>query len=363
MAPTKDQTKTKTAYYPQAKSGTKLVWTRGGERPVRDIQKSELPSNVILVERWLKDLEINRYSSAFVTSSKYSAMRFLEYLAGRKLHLSDVGKPGFMDYVGDLRSDPEIKTLAALCRHLNVLVALFRDIAEDPKSGVDEVAWVRLATIRRRQREDYANGIERHQRRALDPEEAATFLEGIHDLRDKAIAAVFWATGIRSGELVALEGKDVIFDDQGATITLHPHAKRTPTKGDFMRPPVSKEVAELLKEYGLRRALKLDGPLFPSHTGRSMTRTDVNRRIRLWAERTGINGNGLPDLTTHGLRWSFTTTLVKRGCPEWAIARLRGDSPEKGPYPMVGHYTESDEKELRAIYLKHWPEIGIMLTV
>jgi integrase len=346
-------------YYVVPKSGTKLVWTRGGvKRSVRDVRKSGRPSNVDLGERWLRDLETNRFSTAFVTSSKYSLMRFFEYLADRGLHVSDVGRADFMDYVGRLRDDPEIRTLAALRRHLNVLVSFFRDLSEDERSGVEEVLWVRLAAIRRKQRQDYTTGVARTQRRALDEDEALRFLEGIHDARDKAMAALLWSTGIRNGELVALQGKDVVFDEAGATITLHPHAKRNPTVGDLMQAFLTKDVAEILRGYGNRRDVGLEGPLFPSYSGKPLTRTDVNRRIRLWAERAGINGDpGRPDLTTHGLRWTFTTTLVKRGCPEWAVARLRGDTRERS---MVSHYTgDAGEKELRAIYLKYWPELGL----
>lgn len=91
-------------------------------------------------------------------------------------------------------------------------------------------------------------------------------------------------------------------------------------------------------------------PSFRPTRASPLTRTDVNRRIRLWAKRTGINGDReKPDLTTHGLRWSFTTILVKRDCAEGAIARLRGDSREKS---MVTYHTGDDEKELREIYLK-----------
>lgn len=356
-------------YYRGPSTGLKLVVSRewhgpqlGGWKKIPDVRMKGRPSNVQLAERWLDDLsKAYKFSGAYVTGCKYTIARYLVFLADRKLHVSKTGKRDVLEYVKVLRSDPKVKALATLRRHLNILVSFYRDLGEDETSWVDEFAWARIASIRRKQREDYENGHAPIQRRALDEDELRKLIEGTHSLRDKAMLALLGCTGIRCGELVALKAGDIHFDELGAWIDIAPHAKRNPNNGDLMKGFVSKEIADLLRAY-LERG-QPNGILFPSYSGKRMTLNDVNRRVRLWAARAGLNGNGEPDLTTHGLRHTFTTLLRNNGSGEdrdWIIKRLRGDSGTVAAgLEMVDRYSHISEKELRRAYLEWWPQIGI----
>lgn len=354
-------------YYRAPSSGLKLVVSRewhgpqlGGWQKIPDVRLKGRPSNVQLAERWLDDLaKAYKFSMAYVTGAKYTIARYLVFLSDRKLHVSKTGKRDVVEYVKVLRSDPKVKAFATLRRHLNILVSFYRDLGEDDTSGVDEFSWARIASIRRKQREDYENGHAPTERRALDEDELRSLLEGAHNLRDKAMLGLLACTGIRCGELVALKTEDIHFDDAGGWIDLAPHAKRNPP--DLMKGFVSREFAELLHAY--IDSGRPNGVLFPSYSGRQMTLNDVNRRVRLWAARAGLNGNGEPDLTTHGLRHTFTSLLRKNGIGEnrdWIIKRLRGDSGTVAPgLEMVDRYSHAKEDELRKAYLEWWPQVGI----
>jgi integrase len=87
----------------------------------------------------------------------------------------------------------------------------------------------------------------------------------------------------------------------------------------------------------------------------------LNRIVRRAAAWIGINGGDAGiELTTHGLRDTFTTNLEKAKCDPFVLKRLRGDTVEADPVlQIIGTYTSYTHAELLREYLRLYPRIGI----
>jgi integrase/recombinase XerD len=121
-------------------------------------------------------------------------------------------------------------------------------------------------------------------------------------LRDRAVLAVLYGTGIRASECATLKQRQL--DLQALTITVT-------GKGGHQRTiPLNEGVAAVLARYCQARGPALpDAPLFRSRRGRAISRTTIFERVRLWGRRARI---GKP-LSPHRLRHTFATHLLRAG--------------------------------------------------
>lgn len=132
-------------------------------------------------------------------------------------------------------------------------------------------------------------------------------------LRDRAILALLYGTGIRASECATLVEKDV--DLAAGTICVT-------GKGGHQRTlPLNPKVAESLKAYHQVRAdVPARGMFFRSRTGKAMSRGAIYERVRTHARRARIAKRVSP----HTLRHTFATHLVRAGVGLVTIRDLLG---------------------------------------
>ncbi len=132
-------------------------------------------------------------------------------------------------------------------------------------------------------------------------------------LRDRAILALLYGTGIRATECATLLEKDV--DLVAGTI-------RVTGKGGHQRTlPLNPKVAESLKVYRQARGnVPLREAFFRSRTGKAMSRGAIYERVRTHARRARIAKRVSP----HTLRHTFATHLVRAGVGLVTIRDLLG---------------------------------------
>lgn len=152
----------------------------------------------------------------------------------------------------------------------------------------------------------------------LDLEQVERLLGGpradtVLGVRDRALLALLYATGIRASECSSLSCSQV--DLRALTITVH-------GKGGHERTlPLNEQVAAVLLDYVNARGPALPGaPFFRSRRGRALSRNAVFERVRTWGIRTRI---GKP-LSPHRLRHTFATHLVRAGVGLVTIRDLLG---------------------------------------
>lgn len=132
-------------------------------------------------------------------------------------------------------------------------------------------------------------------------------------LRDRAMLALLYGTGIRASECASLRNANV--DLKQLTITVQ-------GKGGHERSiPLNAELAEVLRTYiEVRGAAPNHAPFFRSRFGRSLSRGGVYERVRTWGQRSRL---GIP-LSPHRIRHTFATHLVRAGVGLVTIRDLLG---------------------------------------
>jgi integrase/recombinase XerC len=144
----------------------------------------------------------------------------------------------------------------------------------------------------------------------------------ILNLRDRAMLELFYASGLRIGELVGLNLPDV---DLGEGLT------RVRGKGGRDRiVPVGRKALEALRGYlevregfgprGVAAGRRDAGALFLSHRGSRITARSVSRIVLRHLVASGLGRK----ITPHGLRHSFATHLLDGGADLRAIQELLG---------------------------------------
>lgn len=153
---------------------------------------------------------------------------------------------------------------------------------------------------------------------SLSPEQvgrllARPSLDTIIGLRDRAVLALLYGTGIRVSECAGVRCGQV--DLTRLTITVR-------GKGGHERSiPLNPQLAEVLRQYAHARGAALPtAPFFRSRFGRPLSRGAIYERVRTWGQRSQV---GVP-LCPHRLRHTFATHLVRAGVGLVTIRDLLG---------------------------------------
>ncbi|MHC4186868.1 MAG: site-specific tyrosine recombinase XerD [Planctomycetota bacterium] len=229
------------------------------------------------------------------------------------------------------RSEASVKrTLAAIRMFLRYAQLTgyinedFTPVLESPK------LWQKLPTICSKQQVlDLLN--------SPNPEEP-------YYLRDKAMLELLYATGLRASELAKLKISDLNLDI-GYT--------RCIGKGNRERVvPLGKIAITATKEYLQNLRPELSKPfsgetLLLSRTGRALSRIEIWRLIKKYAQRAGMPRN----LTAHTLRHCFATHLLSGGADLRSVQEMLGHVD----IATTQIYTHVDHERLRSIHKKFHP--------
>jgi integrase/recombinase XerC len=137
------------------------------------------------------------------------------------------------------------------------------------------------------------------------------------DVRDRAILELFYSSGLRLAELVALDIPDVDFADCTVRVT---------GKGRKTRiVPVGRYALAALRDWlrvrgELATAVGSGQALFIGRRGDRLSRRNVQMRVRAWARRQGAPVSVHP----HMLRHSFATHLLESSGNLRAVQELLG---------------------------------------
>ena len=132
-------------------------------------------------------------------------------------------------------------------------------------------------------------------------------------VRDRALLALFYGTGIRASECAGLRETQV--DLRALTVTVR-------GKGGHERTvPLNSEVAARLREYMQVRGAQLPAaPFFRSRSGKALTRGTLYERVRTVGRRARI----AKPLSPHRLRHTCASHLVRAGVGLVTIRDLLG---------------------------------------
>lgn len=176
----------------------------------------------------------------------------------------------------------------------------------------------------------------------LDVDEMARLLTAIRGdepvvLRDRAMLELLYSSGLRLGELVGLDPGDVDLDDATVRVT---------GKGNKQRLlPVGRAARQALRAWLRVRgqlAAEDEPALFVGVRGRRISPRVVQRRVRYWAQRSGLPRRLYPHLFRH----SFATHLLESSRDLRGVQELLGHAD----ISTTQVYTHLDFQHLAQIY-------------
>jgi tyrosine recombinase XerC len=164
------------------------------------------------------------------------------------------------------------------------------------------------------------------------------------DLRDRAALELLYASGIRVGELVAVDLEDAGFGER---------LLRVKGKGKKERlVPFGKKAEAGLRAYLRARPDILkdrlgQNALFLNYKGERLTSRSVERIVGKYIRRTAVKRK----ISPHSLRHSFASHLLSRGADLRVIQELLGHAS----LATTQKYTHLDLKQLLDVYKKSHP--------
>ncbi len=174
--------------------------------------------------------------------------------------------------------------------------------------------------------------------------------------RDRAILEMFYASGLRLSELVAIDLEDVNLTGRMVRVMGKGRKERLLPFNQSAAGAIRvwmKDRATILasRKQALRpsspRALKTSDPLFINYRGTRLTDRSVDRLLRKYVARCSTRMG----ISPHALRHSFATHLLQRGADLRAIQELLGHAA----LSTTQRYTHVNAAQLIEVYRKSHP--------
>lgn len=306
----------------------------------------EAPIDMRLINDFMEDCKLRGYSPETIRSHRSNLRTIAKFLNNQMLSFTDVDKTVLKDTLEYLRNERKVsqKTLES---YFSALSRFYEYLVYEDLHPVNPVP-----SFRKRYLMTYKKGHASHRRRLLSVEEMSSLINGVLEIRDKAIMAVLAKTGIRRGELMEIDVEDV--DLKGNSIKL----KRSNPYVFF-----DEETAIILGRWLWVRegyARRGERALFVGEQGKRIGRNIVYGLVTRHAERFGFHDpdsdSGEDHFSPQCFRHWFTTHLRRSGLSREFLRELRGDSRREA----IDVSDHIDLDELRHAYLAAIPRLGII---
>ena len=178
--------------------------------------------------------------------------------------------------------------------------------------------------------------------------------------RDRAILELFYASGLRLSELVAVDLEDVNLSGRMVRVMGKGRKERllpfNQSAADAIRAWMKDRAAILIARKPARaksakpsspQALKPSDPLFINYRGTRLTDRSVDRLLRKYVAQCSTRMG----ISPHALRHSFATHLLQRGADLRAIQELLGHAA----LSTTQRYTHVNAAQLIEVYRKSHP--------
>ena len=289
---------------------------------------------------WLRDER--RVADNTIEAYGRDVRQFLRFLnrhhgeAPRLKTLADLGRSDFRAWMASRQSEGvEARSQA---RSLSAIRSLFRFLAKRELAANGSLATLRTPKLPRAVPKPLNVG------EALEAVEAVAELadEDWIGKRDAAILLLLYGCGLRIGEAIGLNRRDIPLSGEATTLTVTGKGNKTRVV------PLLPQIREAVRDYlavcpWISRGGGTGGdPLFVGAKGKRL-----NARLIQKAMQHLRLALGLPETATpHALRHSFATHLLGAGADLRAIQELLGHSS----LSTTQRYTDVDAQHLLSVY-------------
>ena len=259
-------------------------------------------------EQYLR--EVKQASENTVQSYRRDLMQMITYLEEKGIReAAKVTKTSLHGYI--LHMEEQGKAATTISRMMAAIKAFFNDECMQ-------------ARIRRNPAESlHAPKVEKKAPVILSVDQVSALLaqpsgQTPKEIRDKAMLALLYATGIRVSELIGIQMEDINMNI-GFLVCRDGERERTIPFGRS-----AKAALEEYLEHARNELLRGKGSdyFFVNCTGGAMSRQGFWKIIKYYGEKAGIE----EDITPHTLRHSFAAHLIARGADMRAVQTILGHS-------------------------------------
>jgi len=305
-----------------------------------------------LLDLFVEDCRDRQLTEETIRRYRSSIKQYLAYLEQRGMMTVDVDKHVLHDYIRQRRSQGvNQKTLE---NDLSGIAGLYEYLVFEDYMERNPVPGARKRYLRRYKEE--SDGDVESPRKLITVEEMSLLINSVIDTRDKVIMTLMAKTGVRRGELIAMDVDDINWTEQAITIKRNQFKKRSGRTVFF-----DDEAARLLRRWASQRE-KLNPStkaLFIGEQGGRLKRNGVYSMIAKYAQQVGLHDSKSPRVedhfSSHCFRHWFTTHLRRAGMDREFIKALRGDRRREA----IDIYDRIDREELRRAYLAFIPQLGV----
>ena len=323
---------------------------------VSGVNEQVLEENLRLVDLWEVDLrDFQQLTPHTIEGYLGDGRRAAEIFASANTSFTGLNKLVLRTYFTTIQQQTERPEGLSHARMKSIFTAL--------NSLMEYLVYDELATVnpvpafRKRYLKAYkANASESTPRQVPPDEDIRALIQSVQHPMQKAIHAVFAKTGIRRGELCALNLDSV--DLVEGRLTMPPKRKRS---GRLI--PIDLELATVLTAYlnrlGLYTRAEGETALFTGRTGKRLTRNRaygivVNPAIALGLHNeTTDRSEQHTKFSPHHYRHWLTTKLRENGCSERVIKAIRGDAD----HSTADRYDHVTWEAIQSEYLAAAPNI------
>lgn len=304
-----------------------------------------------LIEDFLEDCGVRGLTEETVTNYRSNLRIFSHFIENNNGDLTRVTIPDLRQFISYLKNDRK-NSMKRISNYFSALSSFYDYLLTEEIIETNPILPVRKRYIR-----SYKKQGSLSTRQLISVDDMAMLINSILDPKWRAIALVFAKTGIRRGELIRIEIKDIDWSE--LSILLKPCPKRTNLKVFF-----DDETARILQVWLQRREEfgfdKKKQHLFTSRNGTPLQKKIVTAKIRHYAELVGLHNHKSDRLdekfTPHCFRHWNTTWLLRNGMPREYVKMLRGDAKREA----IDIYDHIDYRDLQQKYIECIPSLGIM---
>ena len=275
---------------------------------VTRIDGGSMRGEVDRFEQYLR--EVKQASENTVQSYRRDLMQMITYLEEKEIReAAKVTKTSLHGYI--LHMEEQGKAATTISRMMAAMKAFFNYECMQ-------------ACIRRNPAESlHAPKVEKKAPVVLSVDQVSALLaqpsgQTPKEIRDKAMLALLYATGIRVSELIGIQMEDINMNI-GFLVCRDGERERTIPFGRS-----AKAALEEYLEHARNELLRGKGSdyFFVNCTGGAMSRQGFWKIIKYYGEKAGIE----EDITPHTLRHSFAAHLIARGADMRAVQTILGHS-------------------------------------
>lgn len=312
--------------------------------PATDIETDAVLRELLTpVHRWLNTLSVRNHSEHTLTAYLAGVQQLALYLRGKRLSWTRCDKRQLAQHISQ-RLDEDKLALASVQQELSAIRHFYSWLIEEDIARINPTTGYQLKRSSRPLPSiadvDLLTQL-LEQELPDTPEQARLWL------RDKAMFELLYSSGLRVGELVALDMIDIDLSDLRVRVT---------GKGNKTRlVPIGNKAAEAIKRYLPHRNLWVEGQdsaLFISEKlGTRLSTRAVQQRLKVAAKRAGIAQNLYP----HLLRHCFASHMLSGSGDLRAIQEMLGHSD----ISTTQIYTHVDFAKLTQVYDRAHPRASL----